>query len=61
MFDRGLVTLEDDYKIVVASKLVPNEAQRLLVPDLMALVPPEISSKPHPGFLAYHREFIFKG
>ncbi len=61
MFDRGLVTLKDDYSIVVAGNLVREDARRMLTPGLRALIPLDLSEKPHPSFLAYHRANIFKG
>ena len=59
MFDRGLVTMEDDYKILVSPK-APQDAYRLLRPELMADVPANFRERPHPNFLKYHRDNIFK-
>ena len=59
MFDRGLVSLEDDYKIIVSPK-APETAHRLLRPELMADVPADHRERPHPSFLRYHRDNIFR-
>lgn len=61
MFDRGLLSLTDDHKILMVKKLVPDLIKRLLNLDgkIFLLVDPRLH--PHPQFLQYHREYIFKG
>jgi putative restriction endonuclease len=61
MFDRGLLTADDDYRLVTAKGLVPDEIQRLLHPSGMLLVPEAEHLRPHPQFLKFHREQVFKG
>ncbi|MGD9744199.1 MAG: HNH endonuclease, partial [Dongiaceae bacterium] len=61
MFDRGLVSIADDFSILLAAKLLPPEAVRLLNPDRRAIVPVNLAQQPHPGYLGYHRTHIFKG
>jgi putative restriction endonuclease len=61
MFDRGLVSLNDDYTILVDRKHVPGAVRRMLRPDLQAAVPQDPVARPHPQFLRYHREHIYKG
>jgi putative restriction endonuclease len=60
MFDRGLVSVADDYSIL-KSKSLPNDVRRLLVPEGMARVPADDTLKPHHLFLRFHRENVFKG
>jgi putative restriction endonuclease len=60
MFDRGLVTVGDDYSIL-AARQVPDDARRLLKPDMRLIVPEDETLRPHPSFLRFHRETIFKG
>lgn len=60
MFDRGLMSLEDDGRILIAKKGVPSEFRALLRPDLRAALPHEPSLRPHPEFLRFHRAG-FKG
>lgn len=61
MFDRGLVSFGDDYTVLVARDRVPDTVQRLVHPDGKLHVPPRIDLQPHPQFLKYHRETVFKG
>jgi putative restriction endonuclease len=61
MFDRGLISLNDDYKLLVARKYVPDPVLRMLNPDGCATVPTDPALRPHPQFIRYHRERIFKG
>lgn len=59
MFDRGLLSLEDDYKIIV-SPHAPESANRLLRPEMVADVPENPRERPHAKHLQYHRDNIFK-
>jgi putative restriction endonuclease len=61
MFDRGLISLNDDCGLLVAEKYVPAPVRRMLNPDLRAVVPPDPAARPHPLFLRYHRDHIYKG
>lgn len=61
LFDRGLISIADDLSILVADKLVPAEARRLLNPDGQAIVPKPPADQPHRDYLRYHRERLFKG
>ena len=61
MFDRGLVSLDDDYTILMAKDRVPDTVQRLIVPDQRLLLPDRPDLHPHPQFLKFHRETVFKG
>ncbi|MGE3541515.1 MAG: HNH endonuclease [Candidatus Tectimicrobiota bacterium] len=61
MFDRGLISLTDDYNILIVESLVPDPMKRLLNPDGKILLPADSRLYPHPQFLHYHREHIFKG
>lgn len=62
MFDRGLVSVDDDYSILVAKDTVATETlSRLLVPDLRLIVPKAANLKPHNDYLRWHRENCFKG
>lgn len=61
MFDRGLLSLTDDYEVLMVKKLVPDPIRRLLNLDGKILLPKDPRLRPHPQFLEYHREHIFKG
>jgi putative restriction endonuclease len=61
MFDRGLVSVEDDFGILVARDRVPDTVARLVHPDGKLALPDRPELRPHPHFLRYHRERVFKG
>ena len=55
MFDRGLLSLDDDYSILLSRKL-NHDVSHLLNRDMKALVPTDKRLRPHPAFLQWHRE-----
>lgn len=61
MFDRGLLSVDSDYKLLVAKPLVPEPILRLLDPSGHVILPEKVQDRPHPAFLDYHRNNIFKG
>jgi putative restriction endonuclease len=61
MFDRGLISIDDDFRILTARSAVPDEIGRLLNPSGFVRVPEDSRLQPHRGFLRYHRENKFKG
>ncbi|HUJ02076.1 MAG TPA: HNH endonuclease [Rhizomicrobium sp.] len=60
MFDRGLLSIDSDYKILVANPHVPEPILRLLEPSGHIIIPDKAQDRPHPAFLEYHRNNIFK-
>ena len=61
MFDRGLVSLGDDLSVLVSRHVNDRESlDRLLRPDGKAIEPLDAALRPHPSFLAWHRENVFK-
>ncbi len=57
MFDRGLLSLSDDYEILVSRKVNnTEEVDRLINKDRKAILPSMESSWPHPRYLKWHRE-----
>jgi len=60
LFDRGLISVSDDYRILVADK-VPEQARRMLNADGKILRPQSDAHLPSPHFLKFHRENVFKG
>jgi putative restriction endonuclease len=60
MFDRGFVTLDSDYKILIKESHVPREVRGLFVSDLKALLPDDPTFRPHPDYVAYHRKEFFE-
>jgi len=62
MFDRGLISLADDLRILVSRHVNDVESVRSLVNvSGVATVPAKPACRPHPAFLAWHRESCFKG
>lgn len=62
MFDRGLVSVDDDGTILTARDSIAAEiADRLLLPDRRLLMPDHPLHRPHPTYLAWHRNEVFKG
>jgi putative restriction endonuclease len=61
MFDRGLISLADDLKILVSRQTNDLEGIRSIINKSgSALAPRRISDRPHPHFLNWHREHCFK-
>lgn len=61
MFDRGLISVSDDYKILISKKHVPDDAARLLNKNGLINLPSDPTLYPNSHYLEFHREIIFKG
>lgn len=61
MFDRGLLSLGDDGRILSVDRLTPQPVKYMLNADGFACLPRDTALRPHPHFLRYHRDHIFKG
>jgi putative restriction endonuclease len=61
MFDRGLVSIGDDYKILVAKNHVPEDAVRLLNRSGRIHLPKDQTLYPNAHYLKFHRDVVFKG
>jgi putative restriction endonuclease len=61
MFDRGLISIGDDYKILVAKNHVPEDAVRLLNQNGSIYLPKDQTLYPNAHFLKFHRDVVFKG
>ena len=59
MFDRGLLSLADDFTIL-KSRHLNHDVSNLLRSDMKALVPEDRRLQPHPHFLNWHRANCFK-
>lgn len=61
MFDRGLIGLDDDLRILVSRQVNdPEGVQALINKSGYARPPVRKSDNPHPHFLHWHREHCFK-
>ena len=61
MFDRGLISLNDNFDILISRHVNDEQSIRsFLNRDGRAIVPSRIADQPHPSFLKWHRENCFK-
>ncbi len=60
MFDRGLISIDDDYTLLLAKDRIPDTIYRLLGGRRKLSLPTRPELRPHPKFLEYHR-LSFKG
>ena len=61
MFDRGLIGLGDDLEILVSRQANDPASIRALINQTGFAIPPQRPlDRPHPAFLAWHREHCFK-
>ena len=61
MFDRGLITLSDDLEVKVSRQVNDvDSVWKLVNPTRRAAVPANSAHRPHPSYLAWHREHCFK-
>ncbi|WP_137933709.1 HNH endonuclease [Mesorhizobium comanense] len=57
LFDRHLISIDENQRLLVAHNRVPGELRNLFRPDSQGLHWPKDSRlRPHPAFLAHHRE-----
>jgi putative restriction endonuclease len=61
MFDRGLVSVDEDFSILVAAGRLPEAITRMFREDKKLADPVRPELRPHPAHLRYHRTSIFKG
>ncbi len=61
MFDRGLISIDKDNRLLVSSDDLVARAGGLLRRGHPLLMPKDLSARPHPDFLHFHRTNIFKG
>lgn len=61
MFDRGLISLSDDLDVLVSRQVNDIDSVWSLVNKTRrAAVPAVPAHRPHPSYLAWHREYCFK-
>jgi putative restriction endonuclease len=62
MFDRGLLAVGDDARILLSNHINDVEGVRkILLPNGLAQLPGNSRDRPDPQFLRWHRERCFKG
>jgi putative restriction endonuclease len=61
MFDRGLISLSDDLDVLVSRQVNdPDSVWKLVNGSRRAATPHNPAQRPHPNYLAWHREHCFK-
>lgn len=60
LFDRGLISVSDDFRILVSEKKVPEQARAMLNPNGKLILPKDNALCPNPYYLKFHRDNIFK-
>jgi putative restriction endonuclease len=61
MFDRGLLGLADDLKILISRQVNDTAGIRALINSSgYAIAPQRTPDRPHPHFLKWHRDYRFK-
>lgn len=61
LFDRGIVSLDDDGRILAAADYIPEPVRRLLNPDGRMISPADLTRRPHPAYLDFHRRVVCQG
>ena len=61
LFDRGLISVDKDFKILRAKGQIPEELLPLFPRDGMLRLPDDQRLWPHDQFMSHHRENRFKG
>lgn len=60
MFDRGLISVAEDFSVLISHNKVSKETvDRLIAPGQKLLLPDNPRHHPHPAYLKYHRENVF--
>lgn len=59
MFDRGLISLDEDYSILVAQQRIPGAIMSMFNSDGRLRLPSIRSQSPHPQFVRYHRDNVY--
>lgn len=61
LFDRGLVSLSDDLDILISRQANDRDSITAMIHKSGRAMPPlRIADRPHPHFLAWHRDHVFK-
>ena len=61
VFDRGLISIADDYTLLMCKDSIPGPVSDMINVDRRLSLPNSSSLHPHQQFLEYHRDNIFKG
>lgn len=61
MFDRGLISIDEDYSILTDRSHIPKPIMSMFNDDCKILFPENPALRPHRQFIQYHQRNIFKG
>lgn len=61
LFDRGLLTVDESFRVCVAAKHLPAGLESLITHGQKIRLPSHEHQWPHANFLRWHREHRFKG
>lgn len=61
MFDRGLLSVGDNYEILAANDRIPSGISELITRNRKLTLPANPDFAPHQEYLKYHRDKVFKG
>lgn len=60
LFDRGLLSFDDDHNVLLSPQGVPDELGKLIHPGQRLILPEHREHWPHATYLKWHREHRFK-
>lgn len=60
LFDRGLLSFDDSYNILLSPHGVPDDLDKLIRPERKLILPHHPEHRPHTTYLKWHREHRFK-
>lgn len=60
LFDRGLLSFNDDYSILLSPHGVPDDLDKLIRSERKLLLPEQSAWRPHVTYMKWHRENRFK-
>lgn len=61
LFDRGLISVDEEHRLLVARSGLPEAMSGLVQSQRLLRRPSRQEWWPHPSYLRYHREHVFKG
>lgn len=60
LFDRGLISIDDNFKVLLSPAGLPDDLERLIPKHRTLTLPPRPELRPHPTYLGWHRDYRFK-
>lgn len=61
LFDRGLISFDDQHNVLLSPSGIPDELGKLIPAHKKLVLPAQPEQRPHPTYLRWHRENRFKG